>query len=67
MASGSGTYRGGRNRGMLSDAMLRGRVNSEGGREMSARDYYSDLRRMGASREEARQYTLEYMNATTLG
>jgi hypothetical protein len=52
---------------MLSDAMLRGRVNSEGGREMSARDYYSDLRRMGASREEARQYTLEYMNATTLG
>jgi hypothetical protein len=52
---------------VFTDALLRGRQNAEGGREMSARDYYSDLRRMGASREEARQYTLEYMNATTLG
>jgi len=65
MASGSGSGRSGRR--VFTDALLRGRQNAEGGREMSARDYYSDLRRMGASREEARQYTLEYMNATTLG
>ncbi len=66
MASGSGSGRSSGRR-VFTDALLRGRQNAEGGREMSARDYYSDLRRMGASREEARQYTLEYMNATTLG
>ena len=64
-----GNYSGGggsRNRGLISDAMLRGRQNAMGGSEMSARDYYSDLRRMGASREEARRYTQAYMENTTL-
>ncbi len=69
MPSGSGGG-GGRGRGrgssvgMISPALVRGRQNAQGGSEMSARSYYSDLRRMGASRDEARRYTQEYINNT---
>lgn len=51
---------------MLTDAFTRGRRNAMGGSEQSARSYYSELRRMGASREEARRFTQEYMSNTTL-
>lgn len=69
MASGSGGGGGGR-RGYgasaFSPALTRGRVNASGGNEVSARQYYSELRRMGASRQEARSYTQEYMRNTFL-
>lgn len=67
MASGSGRGGGGGRRGgAISPALTRGRVNASGGNEVSARQYYSELRRMGASRQEARTYTQEYMRNTFL-
>ena len=66
MASGSGSGRrgGSRNRGLISDAMLRPRLNDYGEEQMSARQFYQMIRRQGASRQEARTLTQSFIDNT---
>ena len=63
MASGS-ERGGGGGRGLISQALLRGRKTATGQNTMSARQAYRWARQNGASRHEAREYTINYMNAT---
>ncbi len=63
MASGS-ERGGGGGRGIISRALLRGRKTLSGQSTMSARQAYKWARQNGASRREARDYTLNYMNST---
>ena len=63
MASGSESGGGG-GRGAISKALLRGRKTMSGQSAMSARQAYKWARQNGASRKEAREYTLNYMSST---
>ena len=63
MASGS-EKGGGGGRGLISKALLRGRKTATGQSTMSARQAYKWARQNGATRKEARDYTINYMNAT---
>ncbi len=64
MASGS-EKGGGGGRGLISQALLRGRKTASGQSAMSARQAYKWARQNGASRSEAREYTLNYMRSTS--
>ena len=63
MASGS-ERGGGGGRGLIAQALLRGRKTATGQNVMSARQAYKWARQNGATRKEARDYTINYMNAT---